>query len=72
MLLGGKFPPLEGARTYVSSRTGDDTFSPVREKVSKERTFVRIELPPMTPIKRYSYGAATDALSSGGIVALFA
>ena len=30
----------------VSPRTGDDTFSPVREKVSKERAFVRAELPP--------------------------
>ena len=48
------------------------TFSPVREKVTKERTFVRIELPQIIPIKRYSFGAATDALYSGGIVALFA
>ena len=44
----------------------------MREKGTKERTFVRIELPPITPIKRYSFGAATDAHFSGGIVMLFA
>ena len=47
--------PWEGARTNVRSRTGgDDTFSPVREKVSKERTFVRAGLPPLKKIKWYS------------------
>ena len=47
------------------------TFSPVREKVTKERTFVRIELPPDTGSNRTVFEAATDARSSGGIVMLF-
>ena len=48
------------------------TFSPVREKVTKERTFVRIELPRERRIKGDGQEAATDAHSSVGIELLFA
>lgn len=44
----------------------------MREKVTKERTFVRIELPLNESEKDNVFRAATDARSSGGIVMLFA
>jgi len=60
------------ARKCPSTREGDVTFSPVREKVTKERTFVRIELPRERRIKGDGQEAATDAHSSGGIMVLSA
>ena len=60
------------AEENVIPRKKNDTFSPVREKVSKERTFVRSELTPykskIGTVSKVSIGAHY----SGGIMALFA
>ena len=62
---------FSGAETKHCPRTRYDTFSPAREKVSKERAFVRADGVPIfgTPEERQSL---SSALYSGGIVMLFA
>ena len=67
------FRALEKRETKVRLRRGDIvTFSPMREKVTKERIFVRIALPPYSNKNDTVVKAATDAHSSGGIVMLSA
>ena len=60
------------AEENVIPRTRIVTFSPMREKVTKERIFVRSELTPykskIGTVSKVSIGAHY----SGGIVALFA
>ena len=58
--------------TNLSPRTKYVPFSPVREKGTKERTFVRSELMPYRKRKRDESKASIGAHSSGGIFALFA
>ena len=64
---------MEKARTLMlAPAQRDDTFSPVREKVSKERTFVRSGLTPYKSEIGTVGKVSIGALSSGGIIALFA
>jgi len=67
------YPRFEKARNDASAPPGDGvTFSPMREKVTKERIFVRSELMPLKRRKWDKSMASIGAHSSGGIVRISA
>ena len=59
-------------KLITPTRGTDDTFSPVREKVSKERTFVCAELTPYKSENETVSKVSIGTHYSGGIIALSA